>query len=139
MVGWEDICLEAVECPLLLALFVGVVKCRHAGFEMSALSFDAETSIALLFNCLEGVTGGAALFAHHVELILKAVALLPVLVQVGLGLGVRSFKIGEGVLESGCQLLLSKQVLLDGTNASFLILDQLSMGNVLALVPRSGR
>lgn len=106
---------------------------------MCALGFDAETGVALFFDGLEGVACGAALFAHHVELLLEVAALLAVLVQVTLGLGVGGFEIGQGILESGRQLLLGKQVLLDGTDTSFLILDQLSMSNVLALVARGRR
>lgn len=137
--GMRGRCLEAVESALLFALFVGVVEGGHAGFEVGTLGFDTETGVALLFDCLERVACGAALFAHHVELVLEIVALLPVLVEIGLGLGIRSLKISQGIFESGGQLLLSKQMLLDGANASFLILDQLSMGDILALVTRVGR
>jgi hypothetical protein len=73
-------CLEAIEGTLFLALFVGVVECGHAGFKMGTLGFDAETGIALLFDCLKRMARGAALFAHYIELVLKIVALLPVLV-----------------------------------------------------------
>lgn len=106
---------------------------------MGALGFDAEPGVALFFDCLEGVTGGAALFAHHVELVLEVAALLPVLVEISLGLGVGSLEICQGVLESGCQLLLSEQMLLDGANASLLVLDQLSVGNVFTLMARVWR
>jgi len=71
--------LEAVESALLLALLVGVVECRHAGFEVGALGFDAQTGVALLFDGLQRVTRCAALFAHNVEFFLKVRALLPVL------------------------------------------------------------
>lgn len=44
--------LEAVE-PALLLFLVAVVESSHASLEMSALGFNAQTSIALLFDGLE--------------------------------------------------------------------------------------
>jgi hypothetical protein len=115
--------LEAVQCALLLALAVGVVEGCHARLEMGAFGFDAETGVAFLFDSLEGVTRGAALFAHDIELFLKVADLLPTLVEIGLGLCVGGFKVGQCILEGSCQLLLSKQMLLNGANSSFLILN----------------
>jgi hypothetical protein len=90
---------------------------------VGALGFDTEAGVALLFDGLEGVACGAALFAHHVELVLEVAALLPVLIEISLGLSVGSLEIRQGIFKSGGQLLLSKQMLLDGANTSFLILD----------------
>src|SRR5690242_4117684 len=77
--------LEAVQSAFLLALFVSVVEGSHASLEMGALCLNTKTSVALFFNCLKGVACSKSLLAHGIDLLFKANALLPVLVQVALG------------------------------------------------------
>ena len=83
----EQRSLEAVQSSLLLALLLRVVEGGHAGLEMGALSFHAETRISLFLDGLERMAGLTALFAHHVQFLLQASALLPELIQISLGLG----------------------------------------------------
>lgn len=106
---------------------------------MGTFSFNTQTGIAFFFDSLKGVSCRAPFLAHDVELILQARALLLELVQVTLGLCARCLEISQSIFEGRGKLLLSKQVLLDSTDTSFLIFDQLSVRDVLALVARGRR
>ena len=127
--------LEAVEGALLLFLVEG----EHALFELSARSLGFTAGTALLFDGLEGQTGRAAFLAEGGEFILECPGLLLPGLAVALNFGALGFKVAEGLFQGSGQLLLGVQVLFDCSNSSFLVLDQLDVGQLFAGVSRAGR
>ena len=129
---------EAIQSALLL-LFVAVVQRSHTGFEVSPFGFDTHPRVPLLLDCLQRVACEASFLPHDCELLFKTGTFLLPGFHLGLELCARRLEISHSILESSSELLLSKKVLLDGSNASFLIFNQLRLRDILTLMTRRWR
>lgn len=122
--------LETVESALLFLLVEG----GHPLLELGPGGFGFAAGASLLFNGLEGHALGAALLAKSAQLFLQLPRLLLPSLAVGLDFVALRFEITKSLLQCGGELLLSVEMLLNGADARFLFLNNLTANQLLASV-----
>ena len=115
--------LEAIE-PALLLFLVGV-EFGHALFQCLTSTFGAHSHLAFFFDSLQTGSRVTALLTQADQLVFEALALLPPVLHFRLGSVGGRLKVDKSFLKGGCELLLCKEMLLDGPDASLLVFNEL--------------
>lgn len=126
--------LETVERALLL-----LVDCVHPLFQLRPSGLGFPPCIPFFFDGLKRKPGRVAFLAEGIKLVLVLPSLLLPCLHVRLDLLALGLQVSKCLFEGGGELLLGVEMLLNGTDAGFLVLNDLSADKLFAGMPRARR